>query len=232
MNLQHPGSRFGAILIALITVLLALPMPSLAAWTGGIEGGTEISDSGTNTRLRLRATNNIRPVSHYVYAEWIRDDSSNNSYEVGYVPRYWFTDTVYSFADARFGVNRPLDIDASRYLVAGLGIEPVRTNRSSLYAEIGVGTQSFDFGSGLETSESIAVARALAIHRPIDDIQLSFELDASSGEDVVQADAEAGISLRVPTGNLRYSYRQQWLRIGDGETVSDGTSFFSYSFGF
>lgn len=212
---------------------LALCAPlAQAEWTGGIEGGTEVSDAGNSTRLRLRATNNVRPFSHYVYAEWLRDNDGNNSYEIGYVPRYWFTETVYAFGDARLGVNKALSIDASRYLVAGVGVEPVRTDTTTIYAEIGAGTQEFEFESGTETSEAIAVARAAAFHLPAENVQLSAEIDASKGEDVEQAEFEAGISLGVPTGSLRYSYRKQWLRIGDGETLEDGKSFFSYSFGF
>jgi len=206
--------------------------PSQAEWTGGVEGGTEVSDAGSTTRLRFRAINDIRPLSHSVYAEWLRDNDGNNSYEIGYVPRYWFTEVVYAFGDARLGVNKALQIDASRYLVAGVGAEPVRSENTSVYAEIGVGTQEFEFASGTETSESIAVARAAAIHSPVENVQLSAEFDASKGEDVDQAEFETGISLAVPTGSIRYSYRKQWLRIGDGDTIEEGKSFFSYSFGF
>jgi len=95
-----------------------------------------------------------------------------------------------------------------------------------------VGTQEIDFISGEENSEAIAVARAAAIHQLFETVQLNVEFDASAGDDVDQAELEAGISLRIPTGSLRYSYRQQWLRFGDADIVRDGSSFFSYSFGF
>ena len=143
-----------------------------------------------------------------------------------------FTDNAYLFGDGRFGVNGNLLIDQSRYLVGGVGYEPIRTDTTNVFAEIGAGAQEFDFESGTETSEAIGVARAVALHRPTDNVQLSAEIDANRGEDVERADFEVGISLRIPTGSLRYSYRKQWLRVDGGDLVEDDVAFFSYGFGF
>ena len=113
-----------------------------------------------------------------------------------------------------------------------MGYEPIRTDTTNVFAEIGAGAQEFDFESGTETSEAIGVARAVALHRPTDNVQLSAEIDANRGEDVERADFEVGISLRIPTGSLRYSYRKQWLRVDGGDLVEDDVAFFSYGFGF
>ena len=218
-----------------MTVSLALLLSSPLAradWNFGLEGGTEINEGTENTRLRLRASNDGRPLSQLVYAEWRRDSDANNSYEIGYKPRFWFTDNAYLFGDGRFGVNGNLLIDQSRYLVGGVGYEPIRTDTTNVFAEIGVGAQEFDFESGTETSEAIGVARAVALHRHTDNVQLSAAIDANRGEDVERADFEVGISLRIPTGSLRYSYRKQWLRVDGGDLVEDDVAFFSYGFGF
>ena len=64
---------------------------AMAQWSGGIEGGQVLRDDGTATRLRLRANNSSRPLSHFIYADWIRADTGGNIYEVGYRPRYWLS---------------------------------------------------------------------------------------------------------------------------------------------
>ena len=233
MNLKSVNgvSSLKSVMTVSLSLLLSSPLAQ-ADWNFGLEGGTEINDGTENTRLRLRASNDGRPFSQLVYAEWRRDSDANNSYEIGYVPRFWFTDNAYLFGDGRFGVNGNLFIDQSRYLVGGVGYEPIRTATTTVFAEIGAGAQEFDFESGEETSEAIGVARAVALHRPADNVQLSAEIDANRGEDVERADFEVGISLRIPTGSLRYSYRKQWLRVDGGELVEDDAAFFSYGFGF
>jgi len=61
-----------------------------AEWRGSVEGGAQLGSNSSSTRLRLVLRNDQRPLTHYVYAEWLQSGANNDSYAIGYNPRYWF----------------------------------------------------------------------------------------------------------------------------------------------
>jgi len=101
-NYRSPGLLHGLCFLAL--VICWPPQTALAQWNGGVEGGTVFRDGGTATRLRLKA------------------DKSENIYEIGYRPRYWFTNKFYSFGEGSIRVDRPLLIDSQTLIVGGIGV--------------------------------------------------------------------------------------------------------------
>ncbi|MFK7859425.1 MAG: DUF481 domain-containing protein [Granulosicoccus sp.] len=208
--------------------------PAAAEWTGGIEGGTVVRDTGNATRLRLVLRNSTRPLSQYLYAEWLNSGSERNSYSVGYNPRYWLNDTYYTFGESRFRVDEALNIDQEIELLAGMGGQFLTNAQQSLYVELGVGGRSIGF-DGFEDAlnEALGVVR-LGYFRSFADT-VKFDLSADGGlssEDVTEANGEIGLSLRIPNGAIRVAYRSRYLQVGDQESLTDNDSFVSFGYSF
>ncbi len=232
-----------AIVFASATMLL--PISVAADWDGGLEGGTVLQDGGSATRLRLKLSNNQRPLSHFIYADWIRSDSNQSSYELGYKPRYWFSQRIYGFAEASLRQDRPLAIDRSTTVLGGFGVQLAASDSTGIFAEAGLGQRIIEFSNPFisvsdtgviemedSTEETIALAR-LGLFQILSGL-LKLELDADifSGESLVQSTAEAGISLRVPSGSVKVSYRTRRIEVDGSEPVDDADTSISFSYGF
>lgn len=211
---------------------------ALADWTGGIEGGQVIQGDNQGTRLRFKLSNSDRPFSQTFYADWVRGENSN-TYEAGYTPRYWFSDTTYAFGEGSLRTSRNLNIDQQIRLLAGLGIQLLNTETTQLFAEAGAGqvATEFDFidpvtGENFESTDGIATARLGAAQTLSDLIKLELDADYSTAEDLVTQTAEAGISLRIPGGAIKYSQRFRSSQLGDAEAVEVTDSSVSFNYGF
>ncbi|MEE9320118.1 MAG: DUF481 domain-containing protein [Granulosicoccus sp.] len=217
-------------LLAIGTAIM--PAVGSADWSGDIEGGTVIRDAGNSTRLRLTLANQVRPFTQDIYVEWLRDSDGGNSYQAGYVPRYWFTDNLYGFGEGRYRVDKPLAIDRELLLLTGVGVRFLNTAEHSLFAELGAGIRDTTFDSDLETSEELVIARAGFFQELAE--QLRFEVNANGvhGETIDEAQAEASVALRVPGGAVRYTYRTRLIKIGDQPSLTDSDSFVSFTYGF
>ncbi len=222
---------------SLVAVVISFGVMSsaIADWSGGIEGGTALSgDGGNATRLRLKLSNNEKPLSHYVYADWIRDDLGSN-FEVGYKPRYWFGEALYLFGEARARQDKPRLIDRELFGLTGVGVDFLRTENRSLYAELGVGYRTTEFDSALnleDDDDTVGVARAGFQQILLDLLSLELEGNSTVGDQVSRSVAEASIAVRIPGGVIKYSYRTQRNEIGEGDAVTSSDSFVSFNYGF
>ncbi len=212
-------------------------LPAHAQWTGGIEGGTVFRDEGSATRLRLRAENQSRPLSHFVYVDWIRPDSGSNAFELGYRPRYWFSTQFYGFGEASIRTDRPILIDRQLLLIGGLGYSVISTPEQALFVEAGVGTRDtelvdIDNNPQEDLSETLTLLRAGYRQVLSDLFQLEFDVDVFDGESLRQTLLEAGISVRIPGGAVKFSYRARRIEPDGGETLNDDDSFVSFTYGF
>ena len=238
-NYRSPGLLHWLCVLAL--VICWPPQTAEAQWNGGIEGGTVFRDGGTATRLRLKADKNARPLSHFIYADWIRADGGENIYEVGYRPRYWFTNKFYSFGEGSIRVDRPLLIDNQTLVLGGIGYRLFSSPDKSLFIETGLGARrtefldSTDLGvdlSGSDTDDTLSLLRAGYVQILSDLLRFEFDLDFFDGESLRQTVAEAGISARIPGGAIKYSYRIRRVDPDDGNSVEDDDSFVSFTYGF
>lgn len=220
----------GWLLIVMAGLVPASPV--FAGWSGGVEGGTVIRDDGSATRLRLKAVNNARPLSHYLYVDWLRTENGDNSYKAGYIPRYWFTDLFYGFADISSRVDKPLGIDREQLYVAGVGVQLLANRYQSLWAQAGVGQRNTQFLNDLETDENLSLVQAGFNQVLADLIRFELDFDLINGEELTESTAEAGLSMRVPGGSVKVSYRTRRLDPDGGETVEDSDTFFSFNYGF
>lgn len=206
-----------------------------ADWSGGLEGGSVVRDSGTATRLRLVLRNDNRPLNQLVYAEWLNGGTDDNSYAIGYNPRYWLDDTFYLFGESSVGVDEPLNIDRDIQLVVGVGGQFLASSTQGLYAQIGVGGRSleFDFDDDAVT-QTLGLVR-VGYYREFLDL-FKFDIDvsgSSSSEDVTEANIDTGLSTRVGSGAVRVGYRSRYLKAdGDASSQTDDDVEISFVYGF
>lgn len=226
--------RIGALTsAALFSVLLSISVDALAEWTGGVEGGQVLQGDDQGTRLRFKLSNSDRPFSQTFYADWLRGSDSGSSYEAGYTPRYWFSDQTYAFGEAAIKTSKSFMIDQQIRGLAGVGIQLLNTDSQSLFAEAGAGqvmTKYDDIDD--DTTSSIATARIGATQTLSDLIKLELDADYSTAEKLVTTTGEAGISLRIPGGAIKYSYRVRSSAFDGGDSVDVKDSSVSFNYGF
>lgn len=213
-------------------LVFALSTSASAEWDGGLEGGSVIRDSGTATLLRLKLFNNDRPLSHYIYADWTRGGDGNNGYEIGYKPRYWFGDSLYSFGDVRFRTEETFGIDNEQLFLAGVGNQFINTDSQQLWAEVGAGQRNTEFDNGTDSSDTLAVARAGFSQKLADLVRLELNAKTYRGDTATESDLEAGVSLRVSGGSIKYVYAIRRLKPENGDAIEDDHSYVTFSYNF
>lgn len=225
-----PKSVIGSIAALFFSVA---PASAQAQWTGGLEGGTVVRDGDSATRLRGHLSLNERPLSHYLYAEWYRSD--NNSYEIGYEPRYWFTDKLYTFGDGRVRLEKALGIDRDTLLIGGLGVQLIATDSQQLWVEAGLGYRMIDFTpqTGLEDAdEQVGTVRGGASQVVADLFKLQLDADVFSSPSYTQSQLEAGVSMRLAQGAVKLSHRIRRVDIDGIDAVNDSDTAVSFTVGF
>ena len=219
--------------LCVAVVCSAAPVSVFAEWTGGIEGGSVVRDGDNATRLRGHLSLNERPLSHYLYAEWYRSDE--NSIELGYKPRYWLSDKLYTFGDGRLRLEKALGIDRDTLLIGGVGVQLIATARQQLWLEAGIGYRMIDFTSetGLEDAdEQVGTVRGGASQVLSDLFKLQLDGDVFSSPTYTQSQLEAGISMRIPQGAIKLSHRLRRVDIDGLDAVDDSDTAVSFTVGF
>ncbi|MGQ7843300.1 DUF481 domain-containing protein [Granulosicoccus sp. 3-233] len=217
----------------LLALCLTLTSAGAAQWSGGLEGGTVMRDGESSTRIRARASLDSRPLSHDLHAEWYRRDTS--SIELGYKPRYWLSEKLYTFGEGRLRFEEDLGIDRETQLLGGLGYQLLATREQQLLLEAGAGYRltSFTEETLLEDAEEgVGVVRAAGSQILSDLIKLDLLADVFSSARYIQSQAELGVSLRVPQGAIRLSYRIRRVDIDELDAVEDSDTAVSFTVGF
>ncbi len=217
-------------------LLICLTAPLEANWRGGVEGGTEIRKSGAATRLTLTLSNDSRPLSQYINADWIRDASGGNGYRLGYVPRYWFNDTLYGFAEGRFRVDEPIGVESEARVLTGAGLLWTPAENAYVSAEAGVGGRRLELNNLFTdteiTTEALGVLRASTAIQFLGAFKADASADIAGSSEGVDGITEAGISVLIPGGSLRYALQTRWLNLDSGDTARISETFISYGYRF
>jgi len=218
--------------------LFTLPLSVNAEWSGGVEGGTVLDGDDSSTSLELILQNQSRPFSQEINAEWLSNQDGFNTYELSYEPKYWFSKMTYAFAEGAiktFG-SASLD-DYQRLLGGGVGIELINTETQNLFAEVGaynitsiVAATEFapEFNESV-VSSGFAVGGSQIVS---DLIKLEVDADYLTSDNIDRSTAEAGISVRIPNGALKYSFNYVSSTIGDQDAVSNSSSSISVKYNF
>ena len=221
------------LLLMTMTSALLMPLSLEAQWTGGVEGGTVLRDGSTASRVRVHASLNERPLSHYVYADWIR--SGNSSYVFGYKPRYWFSEQWYSFGDASLRIDDQLQIDKEIVLLSGLGFDLINTAQRQVWLEAGMGFRSIDYSqdSGNEKAEeALGLIRGRASQVLSDLFRLELDGDITASSSYLESELELGVSMRVSQGAVKISHRIRRIEFDEFDSISDSDTSVGFTLGF
>ena len=225
---------WSAVILTGLSVSMLLVKPAKANWTGGIEGGTVVQDAGKATRLRLVARNDRRPLSHYVFAEWLRSANDENSFSAGYNPRYWFNPKYYVFGESEIGRDPIFNIDRKLTLIAGLGSQIINSQNQGLYVEVGAGGRSIEFeDAGEANTEALGVARTGYFRTIAETVKLDASVSGiRSSDDISQLTSEVGVALRISGGSVRVAYRNRYFKVDDFDSITDDDVYISYGYSF
>ncbi|MBX2881396.1 MAG: DUF481 domain-containing protein [Granulosicoccus sp.] len=224
---MHLVNKFA---IGLVLILSLVITAADAAWDGGIEGGAVVRDDGNATKLSLKLFNDARPLNHSIYADWYRTENGENSYEVGYLPRYWFDSALYAFGEIRVRVDKPLAIDQETQAALGAGNRFISTDTRLLWAELGVGQRNTEFSNQLSSDETFALLRGGYRQTLTDFFRIETDLDFIRSDRATESIAEAGIVLNTGTGAVKFSYRTRRLSRDGQTTITDSESFVSFNY--
>jgi len=137
---RQPVAKAAFILIA---ALLA-PVEAFADWTGGINGGAVVRNGETSNRVRVFGANPDRPLTHLIFLDWIINDG-DDSFELGYRPRYYFTDAFYGLVELSARTDDPIGIDRETTETIGVGYEFLQTESQRAYVEVSGGARQLTF---------------------------------------------------------------------------------------
>lgn len=220
-------------LVGVLMLTLAGSGAAMAQWKGGVEGGTVVRDGQNATQLRLRASLDERPLSHYVYAEWVR--SSFSSYELGYKPRYWFNERLYSFGEGSYRLDRRLNSGAVSTLIGGVGLQLISTQERQAWIEGGVGYRytRYDDDVTLEDfGERVGLLRGAGYQILSDLFKLEVDGSFTTSPEYLQAQLETGVSMKLPQGAIKVSHRIRRTEIGDNTQFDDSDTAVAFTVGF
>jgi len=219
--------------LVLLLSLFALSPANGAEWTGGIEGGTVIRDGDSATRLRFAASLSERPLSHYVYAEWLR--SAANQYEIGYQPRYWLNEKLYSFGEGRLRLEDSASIDRTTSVLVGLGIQLIETKASRVTLEGGVGYQMVNYNesTGLEDLGSgVGLIRGSGQHTLSNLFKFELSANVFTSDSYLESNLEAGLSMRMAQGAVKISRRIRRIDNDGLAEIDDADTTVAFTVGF
>jgi len=226
-------SRIAVKIASSLALSVLIILPTQAEWTGGVEGGAVVRDGKTSNQLRLILQNDSRPLSHYIYAEWIRTDD-DDSYEAGYRPRYWFSPALYGFGELTYRVDKPLNIDRETTEAIGVGYQLLANNAQSAYVELGAGARQVVFTDEQleDVSQPFARARAGFSQTLADLLRLELETSVVSSETVTESQAEVGVAVNLGASAIKYGYRIIRLNYEGQDAITDDTQFVSLNYAF
>lgn len=231
--------KMGVLVRAPLAILaITLPLSVSAEWTGGVEGGTVLDGENPKTSLELILKNQDRPFSQEINAEWLSDSDGYNTYELSYEPKYWFSDMTYAFGEGAIKTFGAASLDDyQRLLGGGVGIELINTDTQNLFAEVGVfqvtsivaATElSAEFNESV-VSSGFAVGGTQLI---ADLIKLEIDAEYLTSDNLDVSTAEAGISVKIPNGALKYSFNYISSTIGEAESIENSSSSISVKYNF
>jgi len=204
-----------------------------ADWSGGIEGGTILRDDVSATKLRFSLYNNDRPLTHHVYVDWIRSSDKNDSYKAAYLPRYWFSDALYAFAEIHHRIDKPFGVDQQTQGMLGAGYKFLSTETTTVWAELGAGVRTTDFEDNrIDRDESFVLGRASYRQALLQLFKFEFDVEAIQSDKLSENLTEAGISMRLGGGSIKYGYRRRQQQEKDQPTVTNDDTFLSFVYGF
>lgn len=217
-------------LLGTVAVCIA-PSQALADWNGGIQGGAVIRDGEQSNRLRLSLTNESRPLSHNIYADYFFG-GGEDAFELGYRPRYWFTEQLYALAELNYRVDDQIGIDRETSETLGVGYQLARSENKSAYVEVSAGARQVTFANPLLDDLSQPFGRArLGYSQSLNDLaQIQFAASSTLSDEFTETSAEVGVTFHVSTFALTLGYRVINQSVDGQDSITDDTTTFSFNY--
>lgn len=218
-------------LATLTLVLASMSAPSFADWDAGLEGGAVIRNGEQSSRLRFSLNNATRPLSHYLYADWILN-SGDDSYEAGYRPRYWFNPNLYALGELTFRTDKPIGIDRETTQTLGVGYQLLSTPTQSAFVELAAGARQLVFSQvGLDdVNQPFTRARASYQQTLSEFAQFSLNTTGNFSDAVTETQAEIGVTVYLNTLAVTLGYRVIQQRIEGQPAITDDTTAISFNY--
>lgn len=229
---MYPGLRATSLTSLLILGTTGLSSLALADWDGGMAIGTQLG-SGESPTVRLHATNQGDPLSHFIYLDWMRE-SGDNSYRLGYNPTYNISKSIFSFGEFSVEQDEPDGIEREIDGLVGIGNNFFRTKNSLFTVRAGVGGSQIELVDDTEESDGYLLLGGVFTTKLIGLLKFDAVAQAKAGESQTTTNAEVGVSLRVgPNTALRYAYTAKHYNFDSGrEDITNEDSFLTMTYGF
>ncbi len=213
---HHPLSpsarRWLPLLCAAVVATAALPAAVPAAWAeDGWSGSAELGFSNTSGNSEDR-TLNARFDLDYTQAQW-RHNLFGDTYRaesgnlrsaartaLGYKPSYFLSDVDYVFASLRYDKDEFADIRQRWSQVVGYGRQLIKTGRTLLEAEAGVGARQTRYvlnPNNLQRNEGLLYGGLRFEHRLSDSASLLQTLRVDYGKSNTALESISGLQLKV-----------------------------------
>ncbi len=231
-GIQRLRDHLAALTLVVVGILACIaPSQALAEWDGGISGGAVIRDGVQSNRLRLSLTNQTRPLSHNIYADYIFG-AGQDAYEIGYRPRYHFNERVYAFGELNFRVDQQVGIDRETGETLGIGYQLLQSDNQSAFVELSGGARQITFTNTALEDLSQPFGRARLGYTQLLSDLARFQFSASStlSDAFTESVAEVGITVNLATFALTVGYRVIDQRAEGQDAISDDTVTFSFNY--
>ena len=220
-----------AITLLLILTTLLTPSSAFAQWTGGIQGGAVIRNGETSNRVRINAANPERPFTQLIYLDWIINNG-NDSFELGYRPRYFFTDSFYGLVELTARTDDPIGIDRETTEALGVGDQYLQNESQQGYLEVLGGARQISFTNDILEEQNEPFSRIRANYSQLlgDASRFSLDLSGRFSDAAVESSAEVSVTLNLATFAVTLGYRIIRQNIDGQPSITDDTTTLSFSY--
>jgi len=229
--ISRKARQSAATLLLILVAALLTPSAAYAEWTGGITGGAVIRNGDRSNRIRLTAQNPSRPFTQLVYLDYIINDGED-SFELGYRPRYFITDSFYGLLELSARTDDPIGINRETTEALGIGYQFLQTQTSSAYVEIAAGARQISFTNTLieDTNEPFTRLRANYSQLISDVGRFNFDLSGRASEVATESSAEVSFTLNLANFSVTLGYRVINQNISGQPSFTDDTTTFSFGY--
>lgn len=221
-----------ALVLTLIVTFLA-PSVAVAEWSAGVQGGAVIRNGDRSNRLRFTASNPAGPLTHLIYADWIINDG-DDSFELGYRPRYFFTDKFYGLVELSARTDDPIGIERETTETLGVGYQFIRNQGQQAFLEFSAGARQIEFTESIIEDQNEPFGRIRASYSQVLGDVSRFNLDLSGrvSDIAVESSAEVSITLNLATFAVSLGYRIISQNIDGQDSITDDTTTVSFGYRF
>ena len=139
------------------------------------------------------------------------------------------------FGDGSYHLGGSPQIDHESRVLAGAGLQLISTAQRQAWFEGSLGYRVTGYASDVgieESSEALGIMRGTGFQVLADLFKIDVDGSLTGSELQLQAELEAGVSMRLPQGAIRFSYSVRRTDIDGVEPVNDSGSAIGFTVAF